>query len=290
LTPKYDRRVAWICASFGHGAQQEKTWIEVVSAPPSAVRRADEEQVMKVAGSIALVTGANRGLGLAFARALLEMGAVTVYAAARKPEAVTLRGVVPLKLDVTNDEDVSAAVRAAGDIDLLVNNAGIARPGSFLAEGAVEAAREHFEVNFVGPLRMARAFAPVLARNGGGAIVNVLSVTSWMSGPLLATYGASKSAAWALTNGLRIELAGQGTSVVGLHAGFIDTDLTRDIDAPKSSPEAVARTTLEALERGEWEVLADEITRQVHLGLSADHPIYFQTIAAVRANAGLPAQ
>jgi NAD(P)-dependent dehydrogenase (short-subunit alcohol dehydrogenase family) len=245
---------------------------------------------MKVAGSIALVTGANRGLGRAFARALLEKGAVRVYAAARNPEAVTLRGVVPLKLDVTNEEDVRAVVPAAGDIDLLVNNAGIARPGGFLAEGAVEAAREQFEVNFVGPLRMARALAPVLARNGGGAIVNVLSVASWMNGPMLATYGASKSAAWALTNGLRIELAGQGTQVVGLHAGFIDTDLARDIDAPKSSPEEIARTTLEALERGEGQVLADEISRQVHRGLSADLPAYFQTTAALRSNAGLPAE
>ncbi|MFZ3325375.1 MAG: SDR family NAD(P)-dependent oxidoreductase, partial [Methylocella sp.] len=155
---------------------------------------------------IALVTGANRGLGLAFAKALLEMGAAKVYAAARNPETVILKGVVPLKLEVTSDEDVVAAARAAGNVNLLVNNAGIARPGGFLADGAVEAAREQFEVNFVGPLRMARAFAPVLAKNGGGAIINVLSVASWMNGPGLATYGASKSAAWALTNGLRIEL------------------------------------------------------------------------------------
>ena len=159
---------------------------------------------MKIAGSIALVTGANRGLGLAFVKALVEMEAAKVYAAARDPEAITLKGVVPLKLDVTSDEDVVAAAHAAGNINLLINNAGIARPGGFLADGAVEAAREQFEVNFVGPLRMARAFAPVLAKNGGGAIINVLSVASWMSGPTLATYGASKSAAWALTNGLRI--------------------------------------------------------------------------------------
>jgi NAD(P)-dependent dehydrogenase (short-subunit alcohol dehydrogenase family) len=138
---------------------------------------------MKVAGSTALVTGANRGLGLAFAKVLVEMDAAKVYAAAR----------------------------VAGYINLLINNAGIARPGGFLADGAVEPAREQFEVNFVGPLRMARAFAPVLAKNGGGAIINVLSVASWMNGPTLATYGASKSAAWALTNGLRLELARQGT-------------------------------------------------------------------------------
>ena len=244
---------------------------------------------MKVAGSIALVTGANRGLGLAFARALKEMGAAKVYAAARNPEAVTLDGVVPLKLDVTSDEDAAAAASAATDVNLLVNNAGIGRPGGFLTDGAVDAAREQFEVNFVGPLRMARAFAPVLAKNGGGAIVNVLSVASWMNGPMLATYGASKSAAWALTNGLRIELAEQGTQVVGLHAGFIDTDLTRNIDAPKSSPEEIARTTLDALERGEGQVLADEISRQVHRGLSADHPAYFQSTAALRSGGGLSA-
>ena len=176
--------------------------------------------------------------------------AAKVYAAARNPKAVTLMGVVPLKLDVTSDEDAVAAARVAGNVNLLINNAGIARPGGFLADGAVEAAREQFEVNFVGPLRMARAFAPVLAKNGGGAIINVLSVTSWMNGPTLATYGASKSAAWALTNGLRLELAQQGTQVVALHAGFIDTDLARDFDAPKSSPEEIVRTTLDALERG----------------------------------------
>jgi NAD(P)-dependent dehydrogenase (short-subunit alcohol dehydrogenase family) len=243
---------------------------------------------MKVAGSIALVTGANRGLGLAFARALLERGAAKVYAAARNLEAVTLKGVVPLKLDVTSDEDAVAAARAAGDVNLLVNNAGIARPGGFLADGAVEAAREQFEVNFVGPLRMTRAFAPVLAQNGGGAIINVLSIASWMNGPMLATYGASKSAAWALTNGLRMELAEHGTQVVGLHAGFIDTDLARDIDAPKSSPVEIVRTTLDALERGEGQVLADEITRQAHRGLSADPPAYFQSTAALRSHAGLP--
>jgi NAD(P)-dependent dehydrogenase (short-subunit alcohol dehydrogenase family) len=237
---------------------------------------------MKVAGSIALVTGANRGLGLAFAKALMEMGASKVYAAARDPGAVTLKGVVPLKLDVTSDEDVVAAAQAAGDVNLLVNNAGIARLGGFLSNGAVEAAREQFEVNFFGSLRMARAFAPVLAKNGGGAVINVLSVASWKNNPALAAYGASKSAAWALTNGLRTELAQQGTQVVGLHAAFIDTDLTRTIDAPKSSPQDVVRATLGALERGEGQVLADEITRQVHSGLSADPPAYFPSTAALR--------
>ena len=238
---------------------------------------------MKVAGAVALVTGANRGLGLAFARALLEAGASKVYAAARNPATVTLPGVVPLKLDVTLNEDATAAARQAGDVTLLINNAGIAKPGGFLAEGAVEAAHDQFEVNFFGPLRVARAFAPVLAKNGGGAIINVLSVASWMNGPTLATYGASKSAAWALTNGLRHELAGQGTQVLGLHAGFIDTDLARTIEAPKSSPEAIIKVTLEALERGEGQVLADEISRLVHRGLSADPPAYFRNTSELRS-------
>ena len=229
---------------------------------------------MKVAGSISLVTGANRGLGLAFAKALVERGAAKVYAAARNTKAVTLKGVVPLKLDVTSQQDVVAAARAAGDVSLLVNNAGIARPGGFLADEAVEAAREQFEVNFVGPLRMARAFAPVLAKNGGGAIINVLSVASWMNGPGLATYGASKSAAWALTNGLRHELRAQGTQVTGLHMGFVDTDLTRGIEAPKSTPEAIVRAALDGLEAGAEEVLADDMTRQVKQSLSSATPAY----------------
>jgi NAD(P)-dependent dehydrogenase (short-subunit alcohol dehydrogenase family) len=244
---------------------------------------------MQISGSTALVTGANRGLGLAFARALLEAGAAKVYAGARDPRAVALPGVVPLKLDVTHDEDVAAAAREGADVTLLINNAGIAKLGGFLADGAVQDAREHFEVNFLGPLRMARAFAPVLKRNGGGALINVLSVASWINGPMLATYGASKSAAWALTNGLRIELEGQGTQVLGLHAGFIDTDLTRGIDAPKSTPEEIVKVTLAALERGEGQVLADEITRQVHRGLSGDRPVYFASGAALRSTASAPA-
>jgi len=130
---------------------------------------------MKIVGSIALVTGANRGLGLAFARALLERGAAKVYAGARDPASVKLAGVVPIKLDVTRDDDVAAAARQAPDVNLLINNAGIARFGAFLGDGAIEASREHFEVNVLGPLRMARAFAPVLAQNGGGGILNVLS-------------------------------------------------------------------------------------------------------------------
>ena len=129
---------------------------------------------------------------------------------------------------------------------------------------------------------MARAFAPVLKANGGGALINVLSVGSWINGPMLATYAASKSAAWALTNGLRIEFEDEGTQVLGLHAGFIDTDLTQGIDAPKSTPEEIVRVTLAAIEQGEDQVLADEFTRQVHSGLSAERPVYLGSTATQR--------
>ncbi|MES1162548.1 MAG: SDR family oxidoreductase [Rhizobacter sp.] len=222
---------------------------------------------MNLANATVLITGANRGLGLAFAREALKRGARKVYAGARDPASVTLAGVVPVKLDVTRPEEIAAVARELGDVTLLINNAGIAATGGFLAEGSVDAAQRHLDTNFFGPLRLTQAFAPVLAKNGGGAIVNVLSIASWINGPLLGNYGMSKSAAWAMTNGTRIELREQKTQVLALHVGFIDTDLTNGFDVPKSKPDDVVRTTLDALEAGASEVLADEITRQVHAGL-----------------------
>ena len=233
---------------------------------------------MNLDNATVFITGANRGLGLAFAREALARGARKVYAAARDPASVTLPGVVPVPLDVTRGEDIAAAARACGDVTLLINNAGIAATGGFLAEDAVAAAQRHLDTNFFGPLRMTQAFAPLLAAHGGGAILNVLSIASWISSPLLGNYGMSKSAAWALTNGSRIELAGQKTQVLALHVGFIDTDLTNGLDVPKSTPDAVARTALDALEAGASEVLADDITRQVHAGLSATPAVYLQAI------------
>ena len=233
---------------------------------------------MKLDNATVFITGANRGLGLAFARAALARGARKVYAAARDPSSVTLPGVVPVKLDVTRPEDIAAAARAGGDVTLLINNAGIAATGGFLAGDAVASAQRHLDTNFFGPLRVTQAFAPILAANGGGAILNVLSISSWINGPLLGIYGMSKSAAWAMTNGTRIELTEQKTQVLALHVGFIDTDLTNGFDVPKSAPDAVVRTTLDALEAGASEVLADDITRQVHAGLSADPAVYLQAI------------
>jgi NAD(P)-dependent dehydrogenase (short-subunit alcohol dehydrogenase family) len=229
---------------------------------------------MKLENAVVLVTGANRGIGLAFAREALARGAKKVYAGARDPATVKLAGVHVLQLDVTDAEQVARAAAQCGDVTVLINNAGIAATGGFLADPTLDSARRQMETNFYGPLRMTQAFAPVLGRNGGGAVLNVLSIASWINRPLLGVYGATKSAAWALTNGMRHELREQGTLVTGMHMGFVDTDLTRGIEMPKSTPESVVREALDALEAGREEVLADDITRQVKRGLSAEPGVY----------------
>ena len=229
---------------------------------------------MQLANAVFLITGANRGIGLAFAEAALARGARKVYAAAREPSSVQFPGVLPLQLDVTDPDQVARAVRDCGDVSVLVNNAGVAELGGFLQDATTEATRRQLEVNFFGMLRMAQGFAPVLAANGGGAMLNVLSIASWLNRPLLGTYGATKSAAWALTNGLRHELRAQGTQVTALHMGFVDTDLTRGIELPKSTPQAIVRAALDGVEAGQDEVLADAMTQQVKLSLSTAAPAY----------------
>jgi NAD(P)-dependent dehydrogenase (short-subunit alcohol dehydrogenase family) len=233
-----------------------------------------QEPSVQLANSVVFITGANRGLGLVFAQEALARGARRVFAAARDPARITLPGVVPIALDVTDPAAIARAVRDCGDVTVLVNNAGIADLGGFLAEDALASARRHLETNFFGPLAMAQAFAPVLAKNGGGAILNVLSIASWINRPLLGVYGASKSAAWALTNGLRHELRDQRTQVTALHMGFVDTDLTRALDVPKSAPADIVQRALDGLEAGLDEVLADDATRQVRRSLGAETPAY----------------
>lgn len=229
---------------------------------------------MNIENSVVLVTGANRGIGLAFARELLARGARKVYAAARDPATVTLPVVQALRLDVTKPEEIAAAAQMAVDVNLVINNAGIAQPGGFLAQDSEAVARRLFETNFFGVLNVSKAFAPVLKANGGGALVNVLSVASWVNGGELAAYSASKSAAWSLTNALRHELAGQKTQVLGLHMAYVDTDLTRGLDAPKSSAEEIVQRALDGLAAGADEVLADALTHQVRQGLTAPRPVY----------------
>jgi len=234
---------------------------------------------MKIENSVVLVTGANRGIGLAFARELLARGARKVYAGARDPASVSLPGVQALKLDVNKPEDVAAAAAKASDVTLVINNAGIAQPGGFLAADSEALARRIFETNFFAVLRMSQAFAPVLKGNGGGALLNVLSVASWLNGGELAAYSASKSAAWSLTNALRHELAAQKTQVLGLHMAYVDTDLTRGFEVPKTSPEDIVKRALDGLEAGLDEVLADEVTRQVKAGMTAARPSYLPQAA-----------
>lgn len=229
---------------------------------------------MKIENSTVLITGANRGIGLAFANAFLERGARKVYAGARDPSRVSLPGVTPLRLDVNSTADIEAAAQLANDVTIVVNNAGIAKFGSFLADDAEDLLRNHLETNLLGVLRISRAFAPILARNGGGAILNVASIASWISSPMLASYAVSKSALWSLSNGLRNDLREQGTQVLTLHMGFVDTDLTQGIEMPKTKPETIVERALTALEAGAHEVLADEMTQQVKSGLSAEQAMY----------------
>jgi len=233
---------------------------------------------MKLENAVVLVTGANRGLGLAFAKEALARGARKVYAAARNPDSITLDGVIPVKLDVTNAADVARVVAECPDLTLLINNAGIAETGSMLTEEAEVMLRRQMETNVYGPLRLSQGFAPVLASNGGGGIINVLSIASWITGPLLATYAATKSAAWSMTNAIRQELAAQHTQVLGLHVGFIDTDLTKDLDVPKVSAEQVVSATFNGLAQGADQVLADEPTQMIHQALSSAPQVYLHAL------------
>ena len=235
---------------------------------------------MKIRNSVALVTGASRGIGRAFAQALVARGARKVYAAARDPSSITLDGVQPLRLDVTNPEEIAAAAARATDVTLVINNAGIGQEGGFLAPDAEEVAKRMFETNFFGMLRMSTAFAPVLKANGGGALLNVLSIVSWANSGALAAYAASKSAAWSLTNSLRHELAAQRTQVTALHMAFVDTDLVRAINGPKTGADEIVARALDGLEAGLDEVLADERTRLVKQGLSAANASYLPQRAA----------
>ncbi len=224
---------------------------------------------MQINGSVALVTGGNRGLGERFVQALLERGASKVYAAARNPGTITTPGVVPIALDVTDPAAVRAAADLAPDVTLLINNAGSSTKAGLL-DGELDAFRLEMETHYFGTLAMSRAFAPVLARNGGGAVLNVLSVLSWVALPSSAAYSAAKSAAWSLTNALRLQLAEQKTLVTALHVGYMETAMAAHVDAPKSDPSVVARAALDGVEAGRYEVLADEISTRTKAALSGD--------------------
>lgn len=241
---------------------------------------------MEIKNSVALVTGANRGLGRAFAQRLLERGARKVYATARRPETVDLPGVEVLGLDVTDAASVRAAAAAAPDVTLLVNNAGIST-GTDLVTGSLDTVRLALETNMFGPLALTRELAPALVRNGGGAIVNVLSAMSWFGAPGGHAYHLSKGAAWAMTNSVRQELAEQGTLVTAVHLGLADTDMSAGWPVEKIAPSDLADSALDGIEAGSAEVLADQWSRDVKSRLTLA-PEEFDA-AMGRALATLPA-
>ncbi|MCW2881275.1 MAG: short-chain dehydrogenase/reductase [Sphaerisporangium sp.] len=234
---------------------------------------------MKISGSIALVTGANRGMGRHFAQQLLDRGAAKVYATARNPELVDIPGAQVLRLDITDPVSVAAAARAAQDVTLLINNAGISTYQNLVA-GDLQKIRLEMDTHYFGTLNVVRAFAPVLAGNGGGAVLNLLSALSWLSYDGANAYSAAKAAEWSLTNGIRLELAGQGTVVTGLHVGSVDTDMMAGWDVEKNDPAEVVRAGLDGVEAGKLEVLADDASTQLKAALSADPSVLYPQVVS----------
>ena len=237
---------------------------------------------MNVTNQIALVTGANRGIGKQFVLELLERGASKVYATARRPEALDFDDarVVPLRLDLLDHESVVAAATIATDVTILVNNAGISTGGQ-LVTGDLALARRELDTHFWGTLDVIREFSPVLAVNGGGAIVNVLSALSWFVAPGAGAYGAAKAAEWNMTNGVRLELASQGTFVQGVLLGAADTDIMAGYDGPMIDPRDVPRASLDGLASGSIEVIVDEWTAMVKASLAGDPAEFYKQIGSL---------
>jgi NAD(P)-dependent dehydrogenase (short-subunit alcohol dehydrogenase family) len=221
---------------------------------------------MNIAGSTALVTGSNRGFGRHLATELVKRGA-TVYAGARNPDAVDIPGAKPMVLDITDPASVDAAAEIAGDVTLLINNAG-SSTGSDLLEGYLDAIRLGMETHFFGTLSVVRAFAPVISANGGGSILNILSALSWVSFPRIGAYCAAKSAEWSMTNALRQQLADRNIRVAGLHVGYMDTDMAAAVTSAKLDPADIAAIAIDGLEQDLYEILADDVSRLVQSGLA----------------------
>ncbi|GAB5904488.1 MULTISPECIES: SDR family oxidoreductase [Mycobacteroides] len=218
-----------------------------------------------VENKVVLVTGGRRGLGAAIVDEVLSRGARKVYSTARQPFEDPRAQVIPQQLEVASESSVRALARELTDVEIVVNNAGVLHPDSLLT-GDLDRVDATFQTNVFGPLRVIRAFAPILKANGGGAIINIHSVLSWLGGA--GAYGASKAAIWSVTNTLRLELEPQHTHVLGVHAGFIDTDMVSALDVPKTPPGVIAARIIDALEKGDNEVLTDELTAQVKSQLS----------------------
>lgn len=229
---------------------------------------------MKISEQVAFVTGANRGFGRHLALELLSRGA-KVYAGARNSESIDIPGVIPVKLDITNPQEVAAAAMVAKDVTLLINNAG-SSTGASLIDGDLDKIHLEFNTHFFGTLSMVRTFAPIIANNGGGSILNILSALSWVSSGTVGGYTAAKAAEWALTNDLRLNLYPQNVRVAGLHVGFMETDMTSSLEVPKSDPEDIAKIAIDGLESDSFEIVADDVSRKIQRdfagGVSALYP------------------
>ncbi|MDT5338309.1 MAG: hypothetical protein QOD90_3814 [Mycobacterium sp.] len=226
---------------------------------------------MHIDGAVAFVTGANRGLGRRLTEQLLERGA-TVYAGARNPQSITTPGVIPVRIDITDPDSVEAAAAIATDVTLLVNNAGVPSASPLLT-GHLDDVRAVMESHFFGTLAVTRAFAPHLIANAPGAILNVVSVVSWLHPGTLGAYAAAKTALWAQTDAIREEIAPSNVAVTAVHIGFMDTDMTAGMTAVKTNPSIIAALAIDGVERGAVEVLTDEMTRNAKAALSADRGV-----------------
>ncbi|WP_103668048.1 SDR family oxidoreductase [Pseudanabaena sp. BC1403] len=230
---------------------------------------------MNIQGSIAFVTGANRGIGKADVEALVTAGASRIYATARSIEslkdivAIAPDRIIPIALDITNPEQVIEAAQKAQDVTLLINNAGVLGAGGLFVESSIATAQWEMNTNYFGTLSMVRAFAPILKNNGGGAIVNILSVVSVANAPVFSSYSASKAALNSLTQGIRAELASQGTQVIGVFPGPVDTDMAEAVPMDKVAPIEVANLILLAIEKGIEDVYPDPVSQGVFSEIQA---------------------
>lgn len=237
---------------------------------------------MDITGQTALVTGANRGIGHQFVLELLDCGVTKVYAASRRPEAVDVSGdgrVVPVRLDLLDHASIVAAASIAHDVTLLVNNAGIST-STPLITGELSDIRREMDTHFWGTLDVTRAFAPVLASNGGGAVTNILSALSWFTVPGNGAYSAAKAAEWGLTNSVRQDLAAQGTFVQAVHLGAAATDITAGYEGPMIHPRDVPRAALDGLASGAIEVVVDDWSALVKASLAADPALFYAQLEA----------
>ena len=235
-----------------------------------------ENQIMKIQQATALVTGANRGIGAALVKALLEANAKKVYATARDINSlaaiITLDStrVIPLELDVTKPEMISRFPQQAPEVNLLINNAGSLIFGDIL-DVKSEAIAAQLATNFYGPLHLARAFTPIIEQNGGGAIVNLLTLLSLVSAPSMSAYNISKAAAWSMTQSLRASLADKNIAVHGVFPGAIDTDMLAGVEIQKTSPHDVAMAVVAGIEANQEDIFPDPMSTQVYTAWKQDH-------------------